>query len=178
MAEETYDQTFFLALAAKDKDAWNAWRRDPANKDVRVTFANIDFSLAPRDEINFEDFEFGDYADFSGCKWNKVEGTLVSNEKPSSRNFVHGIAYFTDAAFGDRVNFNGARFGDLADFTDATFGKEAGFHDTDFGEYTAFNNSVFERSADFTGALFGNTTIFAGAVFGLNADFTGASFQL
>jgi hypothetical protein len=43
-----YDQAFFLALAAKGKDAWNAWRRDPANKDVRVTFAGIDFSEAPR----------------------------------------------------------------------------------------------------------------------------------
>jgi hypothetical protein len=39
-----YDQAFFLALAAKGKDAWNAWRRDPINKYVRVTFAGIDFS--------------------------------------------------------------------------------------------------------------------------------------
>jgi hypothetical protein len=41
---QKYDQDFFLALAAKGKDAWNAWRRDPANKYVRVTFAGIDFS--------------------------------------------------------------------------------------------------------------------------------------
>ena len=34
-----YDQAFFLALAAKGEDEWNKWRRDPANKDVRVTFA-------------------------------------------------------------------------------------------------------------------------------------------
>jgi hypothetical protein len=40
------DQAFFLALAAKGKEAWNAWRRDPANKGVRVTFAGIDFSEA------------------------------------------------------------------------------------------------------------------------------------
>ena len=39
-----YDQDFFLALAAKGKDAWNAWRRDPANEMVPVTFAGIDFS--------------------------------------------------------------------------------------------------------------------------------------
>lgn len=172
-----YDQAFFLALAVKGKDAWNAWRRDPANKDVQVTFAGVDFSIAYRPGINFESFEFGDYADFSDCKWTKVEGTLVSDETPTSRNFVQGIAYFTGAAFGDRVNFNGARLGDFADFSDATFGDEAGFHDTDFGEYTAFHNSVFERSADFTGARFGNTPIFASAVFGFNADFTGASFE-
>ena len=55
-----YDQAFFLALAAKGKDAWNAWRRDPANKDIHVTFAGIDFSEAPRDEIDFSGFEFGD----------------------------------------------------------------------------------------------------------------------
>jgi hypothetical protein len=35
-------KAFFLALAAKGKEAWNAWRRDPANKDVRVTFAGIE----------------------------------------------------------------------------------------------------------------------------------------
>jgi hypothetical protein len=62
-----YDPDFFLALAAKGKDAWNSWRR--ANKDVGVTFAGIDFSEAPRDLINFEGFEFGDGADFSQCKW-------------------------------------------------------------------------------------------------------------
>jgi hypothetical protein len=42
-AEEP-SKAFFLALAAKGKDAWNAWRRDPINKYVRVTFAGIDFS--------------------------------------------------------------------------------------------------------------------------------------
>jgi hypothetical protein len=64
-----YDQAFFLALAAKGKDEWNAWRRDPANKDVRVTFAGVDFSEPPRDGIDFSGFEFGVHADFSKCKW-------------------------------------------------------------------------------------------------------------
>ena len=27
----TYDQAFFLALAAKGEDEWNTWQRDPAN---------------------------------------------------------------------------------------------------------------------------------------------------
>jgi hypothetical protein len=45
-----YNQDFFLALAAKGKDAWNAWRR-PANEMVPVTFAGIDFSEAPMDKI-------------------------------------------------------------------------------------------------------------------------------
>ena len=52
-----YDQAFFLDLAAKGKDAWNAWR-DTANKDVPVTFAGVDFSKAP----------FGNGAVFSLCK--------------------------------------------------------------------------------------------------------------
>jgi hypothetical protein len=50
-----YDQAFFLDLAAKGEDAWNAWR-DTANKDVPVTFAGVD---APSDEINFAGFNFG-----------------------------------------------------------------------------------------------------------------------
>lgn len=48
---QKYDQAFFLDLAAKGKDAWNAWRRDPASKDVHVTFAGIDFSEALKDQI-------------------------------------------------------------------------------------------------------------------------------
>jgi hypothetical protein len=56
-----YDQDF-IALAAKGKEAWNEWRRNPANEKVRVTFAGIDFSVAPN-QINFQGFEFGDGAD-------------------------------------------------------------------------------------------------------------------
>jgi hypothetical protein len=60
MAEEEYDEhikAFFLDLAAKGKDAWNAWRQ--ANKDAQVTFAGVDFSKAPNKQINFSGFEFG-----------------------------------------------------------------------------------------------------------------------
>ena len=105
--EPKYDQAFFLALAAKGKDAWNAWRRDPANKDVRVTFAGIDFSPAPRDQINFAGFEFGGDADFSHCKWRGDRGT--GNEK-----FLPGQAHFIGEKFGSGSSFAGAAFGSLA----------------------------------------------------------------
>jgi hypothetical protein len=49
----TYDQTFFLDLAAKGKDEWNKWRRDPANKDVRVTFVG---PFLVGDQIDFAGF--------------------------------------------------------------------------------------------------------------------------
>jgi len=76
---EKYSQAFFLDLATKGKDAWNAWRRDPTNKDVRVTFAGVDFSQAPKDQIDFSGFEFGDYADFSQCKWHCVGWPIGSS---------------------------------------------------------------------------------------------------
>ena len=89
-----YDQAFFLALATKGKDAWNAWRRDPANKDVRVTFAGIDFSEAPRDQINFSGFEFGDCADFSCvCRWR---------DRPSTARSLAITRRFGNATFGGR----------------------------------------------------------------------------
>jgi hypothetical protein len=47
---QSYDQAFFLALAAKGKDEWNKWRSDPANKDAYVTFAGVDFSAEPWDK--------------------------------------------------------------------------------------------------------------------------------
>src|ERR1019366_5599576 len=71
--EPKYDQAFFLDLARQGTDKWNEWRRNPVNEDVRVTFAGIDFSEAPRDEIDFSGFEFGDDTDFSGCKWGGID---------------------------------------------------------------------------------------------------------
>ena len=110
--EPKYDQDFFLALAAKGKDAWNAWRRDPANKDVRVTFAGVDFSESPRDEIDFSGFEFGDKADFSGCKWRGIRMArrlkkIIRKALPRAVALLHRrdlsvtSTKFTDAAFGD-----------------------------------------------------------------------------
>ena len=51
-----YDQTFFRDLAAKGKDEWNKWRRDPANENVPVNFAGVDFSEPSRDRIDFSGF--------------------------------------------------------------------------------------------------------------------------
>ena len=56
-----YDQAFFLDLAAKGKEAWNTWRRVPANRYEHVTFAGVDFSEGSRDQIEFLGFEFGNY---------------------------------------------------------------------------------------------------------------------
>lgn len=65
-------KAFFLDLAAKGKDAWNAWRRDPMNEYVRVNFAGVDFSKASLDTIDFSGFELAIWADFSGCVWRGV----------------------------------------------------------------------------------------------------------
>jgi hypothetical protein len=128
-----YDQAFFLALAAKGKDEWNKWRRDPANKDVRVTFAGVDFSVAPTDQIDFAGFEFGDQADFSGCKWGVEKGLNVP--------FAPGRARFAGAAFGIGANLIGATFGDQANFTGATFGAWAAFCSAAFGDVTSFTGT-------------------------------------
>jgi hypothetical protein len=125
-----YDQAFFLKLAAKGKDVWNAWRRDSANKDVRVTFHCADFFFDPWDQIDFSGFEFGDFADFSGCTW-RGEGDW----RPTGL-FSPGRACFTGAVFGDCANFAGALFGYKSAYAQrlkilqfmAGFGGLAGFH--------------------------------------------------
>src|SRR5450759_1582466 len=89
-----YDQTFFLDLAAKGKDAWNAWRRDPTNKDVQATFAGVDFSQPPNDEINFEGVESATSstvpnADGGGAvtwaKFRESPNQFLHQAEPSSR---------------------------------------------------------------------------------------------
>jgi Pentapeptide repeats (9 copies) len=131
-----YDQDFFLALALTGKDAWNAWRRDPTNKDVHVTFSGIDFSQPPRDEIDFSGFEFGDNADFSHCRWLRIED---SGDLP----VVPPV----------QANFKGATFGDYALFNFAVFGGSAGFSQTSFGKFANFDNARFLQAADFTEAI-------------------------
>ena len=103
-----YDQKFFLDLAAKRKDAWNTWRR--ANKDVRVTFADVDFSFQPWDQIDFTEFKFRDHADFSGCKWRAGE----RDETEEREAFMPGRAFFAGATFGHEAKFTSATFGDQA----------------------------------------------------------------
>jgi hypothetical protein len=171
MADEKYDQAFFLALAVKGKDAWNAWRRYPANKDVTVTFAGIDFSDAPRDGIDFSGFEFGDGTNFSRCIWR---GVKEIPENPVI--FEPGRAFFFRAAFGMFADFTGAAFGNGATFMGAIFGHVATFNHAAFGDFTSFHGAVFGNGAGFKGAAFGNWAYFDGAAFVDGANFNHAAF--
>jgi hypothetical protein len=179
-----HDQASFLARAAQGRDVWNAWRRN--NKDLCVTFADVDFRIPPRHLINFEGFEFGDHADFSGCTWGDR-------------------AFFANATFGDYANFNNAAFGDWANFANAAFGEWARFNGAAFGDWADFRQSRFKGSAQFAsaqfaripawqrvtsdgsapdrflfisfaGARFGGAAIFSGRTFESTIDFTGAHF--
>jgi hypothetical protein len=133
-----------------------------------VTFAGIDFSEAPRDEIEFSGFEFGDNANFSQCKW--------LGRGPITEIFTRDHAFFTGATFGRGAKFTGAAFGDYADFTSAVFGREAKFTGATFGLEADFTGAAFGWLANFTVAVFDPGTNFVGAAFGLEADFTGAAF--
>jgi hypothetical protein len=165
----TYDQNFFLGLAAKGKDEWNKWRRDPANKDVRVTFLGIDFSEGTNDQISFGGFEFGDEANFSNCKWRGAKGT-------GGECFLPGRAYFECAKFGDGSNFTRAAFGSLAYFGHAKFGHLAIFSGAAFGSLANFSAAVFGEGANFDETSFGVLATFVGTNFGVGADFSGAAF--
>jgi len=102
------DQEFFLALAAKGKDAWNAWRRDRANSNVQVTFKGVDFSVSPRDQIDFSGFEFGDRADFSECIWRGVPWRFGDDFE---RGYGFGVRFDPKGFRPGRASFIGATFG-------------------------------------------------------------------
>jgi hypothetical protein len=179
-SSKKYDQEFFLALAAKGKDAWNAWRRDPVNNDVHVTFAGIDFSVAPRDKINFEGFEFGDFADFSRCKWRGVEWPRLGERLKLISNlsyFLPGRACFIAAKFGLQADFARAVFGGWATFAGATFDWFSNFIGSTFGNGAYFIGATFGSGAKFTGAAFGIDASFADTFFKGGVEFTGMSDQ-
>ena len=180
MADEKYDQEFFLALAAKGKDAWNAWQHDRA---VRVTFAGVDFSEAPKDQIDFSGFEFGHHANFSKCKWRGAEWRECEDNRET---FTFGRACFTSATFGHGARFYSAAFGNGADFSgvkldhdasfpNAVFGHGAFFEGTAFGNRASFDSAAFGTGANFNGAAFGDEASFKGATLGDHAIFVGAT---
>ena len=150
-------------MRLKGKDAWNAWRRDPANKDVQVTFAGVDFSEAPKDKIDFSGFGFGDYADFSDCKWRGSKWEDVIEERRivyiDRKAFMPGLGCFSDATFGSMANFNNATFGDGASFGDAIFGDYAAFKQATFGSFTIFSCATF-TIVSFTSTTFGRWSKF------------------
>jgi uncharacterized protein YjbI with pentapeptide repeats len=158
----------FLDLAGQRKEKWNEWRR--AHKDVRVTFAGVDFSVAPNDKIDFSGFEFGDDTDFSRCKWRG--GVQPRNHQA----FTPGRAYFTGASFGEKANFSGAVFGNGADFARTTFGDGAVLVGAVFGLNALFLDAVFRGSANFTGAAFDGAANFPRATFVGQTFFGGAAF--
>jgi hypothetical protein len=185
-----YDQAFFLDLAAKGKDAWNAWWRESNRGGIHVTFAGIDFSEAPRDRIDFSGFDFGDEADFSRCKWRpgirwpgypalgfaSFKGAAFGNKANFTGAAFDILANFTGAAFGDWARFDGAAFGSDASFVGATFGTGARLKGAAFGVRATFFGAAFGGLAKFHGAAFGNFAQFTGATFGFEASFDGAAF--
>jgi hypothetical protein len=156
-------KAFFLDLAAKGRNEWNEWRRKAANGKVRVTFCGIDFRETPRDEIDFSGFEFGDFADFSHCKWRGQLGGYITA-------FAPGRAFFPGTSFGDWATFANAIFGDWANFTGAVFCDNSSFDGAIFGEFASFNGAAFGTSAQLR-ATFGDFATFDGAAFGKWADF-------
>jgi hypothetical protein len=174
-----YDQEFFLDLALRGKDEWNAWRGEHA--DVRVTLEGVDFSQTPRNQINFEGFDFGDEAKFSRCTWRGA--TAISHAV-----FFPGCAHFTSAIFGDactfanaefqgEANFTKAAFGDGADFTEANFRDEAKFDEAHFDGSVAFNRPRTPFvNISFAAVRFSGEANFSGRSFEKTADFTNARF--
>jgi hypothetical protein len=143
-----YDQAFFLDLARQGENKWNEWRRNPVNEGVPVTFADVDFSDAPRDEIDFSGFEFGNDTDFSGCKWCGIDWWEV---KKDPKAFKIGRASFAGAVFGDGANFDNVIFGDSAIFDHATFGKDISFEGAAFGWESSFADAKFKGDVEFKG---------------------------
>jgi uncharacterized protein YjbI with pentapeptide repeats len=137
---------------------------------VRVTFAGIDFSEVPRDQINFAGFEFGDGADFSGCKWRGIDWEFPP------LTFRPGGVCFTGAVFGSGTRFISAVFGAGADFTYASFRDFANFTGAAFDDYPRFTRAAFGSWANFTGAVFGDYADLTGVIFHDTADFRGAAF--
>jgi uncharacterized protein YjbI with pentapeptide repeats len=109
-----------------------------------VDFSDHDFSSTGPNY--FENFEFGDHADFSRAVF------------PSGSSF-------TGAKFGRSCKFVGTRWGDSSTFCKAVFGENAHFDGAQFGGATLFDEAEFINDTYFIGAQFGGATQFLCAKF-------------
>jgi uncharacterized protein YjbI with pentapeptide repeats len=150
-----YEQEFFLALAARGKNAWNRWRSQHRN--VAVTFEGIDFTDAANADINFCGYVFGNNCNFSG--------TIFGNGPWHFEPFVPGMPNFRQSQFGDDATFAGAFFGDRAFFLESVFGDRADFRAATFGDFSLAAVAKFKGSADFSGAIFGPQVKFSETTF-------------
>lgn len=206
-AEPVYDQAFFLELArpredtdearAEARDRWNAWRRDPANADVAVTFEGVDFRTEENQGISFVEFEFGNMARFDGatlgCGPNpffshrayyaglrRSDGQLFFAKRCRDRGSLLGTMFGTVpqsslGSYKGRKSFAGAIFGYRASFVGATFGNRTVFVGAVFGERARFDGAVFGRGSSFAGTKFDSFASFGGAIFGDDVTFEGAT---
>jgi hypothetical protein len=144
---------------------------------VRVTFEGIDFSVAPRGQINFSCFDFGNGADLSDCIWRGFNAIgLEALEIASNPDYFRpGCACFKAATFGFAANFDRVSFGSGASFCGATFDWVASFIGGTFGNDAKFNGATFRPLANFTGTTFGRGTEFYQTHFKGSVDFTGIS---
>jgi hypothetical protein len=96
-------------------------------------------------------------------------------------------ASFSEATFGNHINFNGATFGGVARFSKSIFGKGDDyyffnyllptFRGTTFGSDAYFDEANFGRDINFNETIFGGRTSFNNAIFYGNAAFKGATFR-
>jgi hypothetical protein len=150
----TDDQAFFLALAAKGKDAWNAWRRDPANKDVSVPTPASTFPKRRRTRsISRGSATMRIFRGAGG-------GALTNWELPLPLHEAAPVSLAQPSDLGPTLpaqhsvsgpTFTGAAFGILARFTDAVFDRATKFTGAAFGDATKFDDSVFNGWVLFNG---------------------------
>lgn len=185
-----YDQEFFLRLARPDADTdearaaarerWNAWRRDPTNKDVPVTFAGVDFRHCDNAWISFESFKFGDGARFDRAMFEdgaNFRYAIFGNNASFCSAKFGDIANFANARFGRQARFDSATFGDMVHFDRANFEFLASFKDVRFGDRSQFGRATFEAAAQFDDATFGGWATFDRATFNGEASFRATLFQ-
>jgi hypothetical protein len=176
-----YDQQFFLALARLGKDTWNRWRAaHPRDEKIQlweddpnyiaVTFEGVDFREPAHAVIDFSGFDFGNDANFSGCRFG--DGPSPGEGKA----FRPGMANFSGATFGNEASFSGATFGDEADLSGATFGEGANLSGATFGYVANLSGATFGDGANLSRATFASRTNLSGATFGDWAGLAGATF--
>jgi len=182
-------QQELIEILIQGKEAWNSWRRQ--NVGVIANFKGVDFTQIHELNADFQRYEFGDGANFTGARFvNNTDFThAVFGSRTSfvNANFRSNTS-FRKAKFGDGTRFKKVHFHKDADFSDAIFGNDslftqctfhddANFSNTTFGDYVDLSGTVFSQYSDFEKTKFGSDVKFKKTVFKQKAYFNDADFR-
>ena len=173
------DGTSIVLPTLRPGEIWWITRNFPGPIQVlssMISLSGLDFA----DAVNFQDFYFPVFVDFTGSTFAGIAdftGSTFAGIADFTGSTFAGIANFTGSTFAGIATFTGSRFAGIANFVGSTFVGNAFFAESTFVRYAFFAESTFAGYTSFEKSTFARDASFTGRKFKGEADFRNAKYE-